>query len=239
MALDRAAQIAKEQGAVPPTLRLYRWARPTVTLGRFQCATDVDTGYAETRGIDISRRFTGGRAVLHHCELTYAIIASREDGIPRGVAASYASLCALLVDAYDRLGVDAELVQSDQVASSAACYLSTTRADLVTNGAKLSGSAQVWLGGTVLQHGSFIRSRDLEHETRLFMLDEPGARRLSDRTVALADILPGDTPDDRTIGDALIAAVRSLTGHSVRSATWSPLEVAIAGEIMRSHALHP
>ena len=71
MALDRAVQLAHEAGQTPPTLRLYRWERPTITLGRFQPAEGVDRDFATARGIDVVRRFTGGRGVLHDDELTY------------------------------------------------------------------------------------------------------------------------------------------------------------------------
>ena len=75
MALDRAVQLAHEAGDAPPTLRLYEWRSPTVTLGRFQAADSIDREWCAANGIDVVRRPTGGKGVLHDDEVTYSIIA--------------------------------------------------------------------------------------------------------------------------------------------------------------------
>ncbi len=80
-------------------------------------------------------------------------------------------LCGGLVEAYRELGVEAALTARPRGdGSSAACYLHATAADLSLGALKLSGSAQVWHGSTVLQHGSFIVSRDVDREARVFGL---------------------------------------------------------------------
>jgi len=189
MALDRAIQVCREQGSTPPTLRLYRWARPTVSLGRFQSLETIDTRYCQRGGIDVVRRFTGGRGVLHDDEVTYSAVCGLDDGVPRGVAASYRHLCTALVHAYRVLGVDAELTERDRGhAETGACYLQTTRADLSAADAKLSGSAQVWHGSTVLQHGSFMMSRDVDREAKVFRLDTEHRALLAHSTVTLDDL---------------------------------------------------
>jgi lipoyl(octanoyl) transferase len=194
MALDRAIQLARQADEVPPTLRLYRWARPTVTLGHFQSVVDIDADICALQGIDIVRRFTGGRGVLHDDELTYSVVARTTDGIPRGTVASYRLLCSALAETYRVLGVDAQLTARPRgERSSAACYLHATHADLSLGLAKLSGSAQVWLGDTVLQHGSLTRTRDISVEAGVFRLNEQGTAELSARTATLADAL-GEPP---------------------------------------------
>ena len=162
MALDRAVQLAHEEGEAPPTLRLYEWQRPTVTLGRFQAADSIDREFCSASGIDVVRRPTGGRGVLHADEVTYSIVAGLRDGVPRGTSASYRMLCGGLAEAYRLLGVDAALTARPRGSrSSAACYLHATAADLSLGARKLSGSAQVWFHDSVLQHGSFTISRDI------------------------------------------------------------------------------
>src|SRR5947209_2116371 len=74
MALDDALLDSAARGAIPPTLRFYGWSPPAVSLGRFQDPGGIDIAYARARGWDVVRRPTGGRAVLHHLELTYSII---------------------------------------------------------------------------------------------------------------------------------------------------------------------
>lgn len=212
MARDRAVQLAREEGGSPPTLRLYRWTRPTVTLGRFQSPDDVDLAYCQESGIDVVRRFTGGRGVLHDDELTYAVVGSTCDGIPRGVAASYRYLCGALVAAFQALGVDAALTTRDRAKSSTgACYLATTRADVSVGVAKLSGSAQVWTGSAVLQHGSFVVTRDVEREARAFRLDD-GQRRLLGREAVTLSGLLGERPDEARLVSAVTAGFSAALG---------------------------
>jgi lipoate-protein ligase A len=186
MALDRAVQLARQDDLVPPTLRLYEWVRPTVSLGRFQKLGSVDAAFCVANGIDLVRRHTGGRGVLHDDEVTYSVIAGLSDDIPRGTSASYSLLCGGLAAAYRRLGVDASLTSRPRGdGGSAACYLHATSADLSLGQRKLSGSAQVWLADTVLQHGSFTITRDIEREASAFRLTAEESERLSHETSTL------------------------------------------------------
>lgn len=215
MALDRAIQLARHTDEVAPTLRLYRWARPTVTLGRFQDAAGVDRGLCDRWGIDVVRRFTGGRGVLHDDELTYSVAGSVADGIPRGTSASYRLLCSALAETYRLLGVGASLVARPRGdAASAACYLHATSADLSLGLAKLSGSAQVWTGDTVLQHGSFTRSRDVAREAAVFRLTPPAAARLGAESTTLADAL-GEAPSLDAIAQAARKGFERTLGVSL------------------------
>lgn len=212
MAVDRAVLRARERGEVSPTVRLYRWIRPTVTLGRNQSLDDVDVVACRDRGFDVVRRPTGGRGVLHDDELTYSVVASVDDGIPRGVAASYRVLCGVLVEAYQSLGVPATLTgraHGDKAAG--ACYLHTTSADLSLGVAKLSGSAQVWDRNAVLQHGSFVRSRDVEVEAQVFRLDDRAQARLKDSTATLGGVL-GQAPTLEAITRAVRSAFETVLG---------------------------
>lgn len=207
MALDRAVLLGREAGSSPPTLRLYRWRRPTATLGRFQSLDGVDVEFCDAHGIDVVRRPTGGRGVLHDDEITYSVVAGTADGVPRGTAASYRHLCAGLVATYQALGVDAALTaRSRGLSHTAACYLHTTPADLSLGVAKLSGSAQVWHHDAVLQHGSFVISRDIGREARVFRLDANAAAKLADETATLVQAL-GAAP---TVDDVIDAAVRGF-----------------------------
>jgi lipoate-protein ligase A len=224
MALDRAIQLARQAGEVPPTLRLYRWERPTVSLGRFQDAAGIDLEACSRRGIDVVRRYTGGRGVLHDDELTYSVCAGTSDGIPRSTAASYQMLCSALAETYRMLGVDAQLISRPRGDSaSSACYLHSTRADLSLGLAKLSGSAQVWAGDTVLQHGSFTRTRDMTLEAEVFRLDGDAARRLASSTVVLADVLE-TVPSADAIGQAACDGFSRMLGVSLVRGRITPEE---------------
>ena len=100
---------------------------------------------------------TGRRpgAVYHRDEFTYSIVTGKRDGVPAGVVAAYAYLAQGLIAALQSLGVPAVL--SDERVSkqpSAACFASSTQADLTSGGFKLVGSAQVWKDDALLQQGS-------------------------------------------------------------------------------------
>lgn len=222
MALDRAIQMTREAGEAPPTLRLYRWMRPTVTLGRFQAADSVDLEFCDGSGIDVVRRFTGGRGVLHDDEVTYSIVAGIDDGVPRGVAASYRMLCTGLAETYALLGVDAALTalpRGDR--ASAACYLHSTAADLSVGARKLSGSAQVWMESTVLQHGSFTISRDVARDARVFRLANQDGDQLAQHAATLDEIL-GSTPTIAQVVDAAVVGIGRALG--VAFVPGSPLQ---------------
>lgn len=234
MARDRAVHLAREAGSAPPTLRLYRWTRPTVTLGRFQPVDAVDLEYCREQGIDVVRRFTGGRGVLHDHELTYSIVAGVDDGIPRGVAASYRHLCAGVVSAFRRLGVEASITAHDRSAtSSGACYLATTRADVSAGVAKLSGSAQVWSGSTVLQHGSFVQTRDTAREARVFRLEATDAQALAEKAASIADLLGRSVSDD-ALRDAVIGGFADALRLAFEVGELSEDEKSLERELIES-----
>ncbi|MCL4079663.1 lipoate--protein ligase family protein [Coriobacteriia bacterium Es71-Z0120] len=237
MAVDAAMLAARARGEAPPTLRLYRWSTPTVSLGKFQSAEDLDADAVRGFGVEVVRRPTGGRGVLHDDELTYSVIAGVEDGIPRGVVASYRLLSRALAEAYRRLGVPAEITarpRGNRAAS--ACYLHATHADLSLGAAKLSGSAQVWLSDACLQHGSFVRSRDVGREAAIFRLDPAAASQLAATTATLADVL-GDPPDTERIAQAVQASFEQVLGVAFEEAALTEAERAEAERTAASHAV--
>lgn len=232
MALDRAVQLAREAGEAPPTLRLYTWVRPTVTLGRFQDVAGVNRDLCADEGIDVVRRFTGGRGVLHDDELTYSMVAGVGDGVPRGTATSYRMLCGALVEAYRALGVDAALTHRPRGdGSSAACYLHATAADLSLGALKLSGSAQVWSGSTVLQHGSFTVSRDVAREARVFRLLEADTQRMTAETATIAESL-GYRPSHDDLVSAVVGGVGRGLGVSLEPGCLTPFEESTARRVL-------
>jgi lipoate-protein ligase A len=156
MAIDEAILIHHLKGDVAPTLRVFRWSQPSISLGRFQnVEREIEQEICQQRGVALVRRPTGGRAVYHRDEFTYSIVISKRYGIPSGIVAAYAYLAQGLLAALHLLGIEAEI--SDERVNkhpSAACFASSTQADLTSDGFKLVGSAQVWKEDSVLQQGS-------------------------------------------------------------------------------------
>lgn len=225
MALDRAIQVARVAGDVPATVRFYGWARPTVTLGRFQDLSGIDLEECALRGVEVVRRFTGGRGVLHYEEMTYSVVASVEDGVPRTTTASYRHLCSALLETYRRLGVlDTALTERDRgTPGAASCYLHASRADLSYGMRKLSGSAQVWMGDTVLQHGSVTITRDTAREAAVFRLTPEQVAALERSTATLADVCT-DVPSVDEVRRLAVGAFEEALQVRLEPGTVTPAE---------------
>lgn len=175
MAIDESVLLHHLRGEAPPTLRVFRWSVPSISLGRFQSIErEILSEVCEAQGVALVRRPTGGRAVYHCDEFTYSIVIGKRDGVPSGVVAAYAYLAQGLMAALDQLGIHAEL--SDERVSkhpSAACFASSTQADLTSGGFKLVGSAQVWKDDALLQQGSLpLDDRSAEFFAMLRYPDE-------------------------------------------------------------------
>jgi len=154
----------------PPGLRLYRWNRPALSLGRFQPDEDVDHEACARFGVEVVRRPTGGKALLHGADLTYAVAMPRPEGRAGRVDAVYCALAAGLVKGLAHLGVEAHVAQhTPSTHGGPVCFTSMQGADLRVGNRKLCGSAQMRRGGAVLQHGSVLLDRlpfDESHLTR-------------------------------------------------------------------------
>ncbi len=237
MAVDRAILSAHESGSGPPTLRLYRWSLPTVSLGRFQDVGDVDLAYCREHGIGVCRRPTGGRGVLHDDELTYSVVAGVRDGLPRGVRGSYGVLCEALAEAYRELGIAAELTARPRgPRGSGACYLHATPADLSLGAAKLSGSAQVWSHDSCLQHGSFTITRDIGREAAVFRLDHDARTALAKTTRTIVDACES-RPADGVLEAAVVAGFERVFRIRLEAGDLSSDEERATGEAVADLAL--
>jgi lipoate-protein ligase A len=167
MARDVAILEAVSAGEAKPTLRLYDWDPPCLTLGRHQGVDAADLEFCRREGIDVVRRPTGGRALLHHLELTYAVVAPLGVGpLPRGLQEAYRAICGALVRAMRALGVDAELtggevnLQLPGPRSTVPCFEAPAGGEVVVGGRKLVGSAMRAHAGTILQHGAIVLDWD-------------------------------------------------------------------------------
>lgn len=170
MAVDEAVLTAVSVGKAPPTIRFYGWNPPTLSIGYFQQgAGEADLERVRELGYGFVRRPTGGRAVLHDRELTYSIIVPEEyPGIPKRVTEAYRVLSEGLLQGFRELGLQAEMAdlgsreerEKYDAPGSAACFDSPSWYELVVEGRKAAGSAQLRHKGVVLQHGSILLELD-------------------------------------------------------------------------------
>ncbi len=152
------------QRSARPVLRFYLWDPPGLSLGRFQreCG-GVDAAFCRRAGIPVVRRLTGGRAVLHHREVTYSF-SSPYVGVfaAGGLREAYAAIAGALAAGLAMLGVRAKVEGRTGGAArkTANCFLSPSEGELTWEGRKLVGSAQVRAREGFLQHGSVPLSLD-------------------------------------------------------------------------------
>jgi lipoyl(octanoyl) transferase len=162
MALDEALLVMHEAGTTPPTLRVYGWCQPTLSLGYAQNAQqEVDLAACHAQGVAVIRRPTGGRAVLHDQEVTYSVVMplARDDG-PHTITEHYRRIGMALAAALQALGLSVHLARpqvraaSTRAPASPACFAALSRYELSVVGKKIVGSAQKRAQRALLQHGS-------------------------------------------------------------------------------------
>jgi lipoate-protein ligase A len=187
MAIDEALLHAVAAGESPPVLRFYRWRPATVSLGYAQSVhTDLDLELCKAAGLGVVRRATGGRAVLHDNELTYAIIAPLATAaFGHSVLDCYRGISEILQKTLQQLGLPAQLVPGkpkggQRNAMRAVCFSAPSQYELVVEGRKVAGSAQKRCADAFLQHGSIPVEIDLELLGRVLRVatDNPRAGSL-------------------------------------------------------------
>lgn len=146
------------ENAVEPVFRLYGWSPACVSLGRNQKDDFIDYDFLKSNNIDVVRRLTGGRALLHDDEITYSFICPASY-LKHGenVTESFKEISQFLIDRFKKLGIELELGGQKGVHTKFDyCMLISTGADLCYQGKKLIGSAQCRKQGYILQHGSIL-----------------------------------------------------------------------------------
>ncbi|HLU24200.1 MAG TPA: lipoate--protein ligase family protein [Longimicrobiales bacterium] len=230
MALDHALFESVQTGGLP-AVRFYRWDPPCLSLGRNQPAADrIDRARMERAGVDVVRRPTGGLAVWHDRELTYAVV------VPVGVLGSpretYVAVNRALVAGLRRLGVRAEVSGGGRGATSrtaasgallgdagGVCFREAAPGEVVAGGRKLIGSAQRTERRVVLQHGSLL----LDGDQRIVAELIPGPAGPPPAT--LRDVL-GRIPDWPELVSAMRAGFEEALGIRLAPAAPSPGERA-------------
>jgi lipoyl(octanoyl) transferase len=218
MALDEALMSrARETGEF--TLRVYSWAAPTLSLGRNQSARRVyDLERIRARGLRVVRRPTGGRAILHHREITYSVTAPAADA--GDLHASYDRINKVLVAGLERLGVRPEIAAPAGRAvppGPSPCFDMPSAGELVLGGRKLAGSAQWRSEGALLQHGSILVEDD--QSTLAELTIEP--QRSIPAPATLAGAL-GHSPSPDSVAEALGEAVKELEDSSAATFSLEP-----------------
>jgi lipoyl(octanoyl) transferase len=231
MAVDEVLLDGVAAGTAPPTLRFYGWTPACLSLGYFQPFDAVDLDGCRALGVDIVRRPTGGRAILHDREVTYSVVLPASLlGPDGGVLPSYHRLSLALQDGLRRLGVPATLAPataaSTTIVHGPACFDRPSAHEILLNGRKLVGSAQVRRNGAILQHGSIlVEPRIASLVACLRLPGGSGSQRIEDGVAGLAEI--GEFQPAQ-IAHAIAEAIAVQFGVPLIEAPLRPLERAAA-----------
>jgi len=202
--LERAARTGET------VFSIYSWATPTISFGRHQpAAGHYDPAKIRAASVDVVRRPTGGRAILHHREVTYSVTAPVDS---ESLRSTYARINRILLSGLSRLGVAAGIAAPSErapVPSSRPCFELPTEGEVISAGKKLVGSAQWRDEHALLQHGSILVEDD---QSLLPSFSVTGEDHLDGDVAAPATLcgILGRTPGADELASAMFEAVRSL-----------------------------
>jgi lipoate-protein ligase A len=203
MHIDEAFAFSLHRGEIPPTLRVYGWKPWAISLGYNQREDEISVEKCAAKNIDIVRRPTGGRAILHANELTYSVVMFAEN---QSIHEIYSIISKALAVGLQKLGaeIDFQKHQPDFSAlyksqSSIPCFSSSARFEILHNGKKLVGSAQRRyikkdLPEVVLQHGSILIGEEHQLLAELLSVEDERIlamikKDITERTTTLNAIL--------------------------------------------------
>jgi len=254
MAVDEAILESIGEGISLPTLRLYAWSPPCLSIGFAQPFGDVNQDQIKEIGWDTVRRITGGRAILHTDELTYSVIGPHnEPRLTGGILESYLRLSKALLNAVDSLGVPAQASPKTESQNSAqkiqkpVCFEVPSNYEITILGKKLIGSAQARKKSGILQHGTLPLYGDLTRILKVIVLDgkvpdndskSNPKGRLLDRATTLETAL-GLHISWSTAADALVESFKKILNISFEESQLTSTEEKIARRLVNEKYAHP
>lgn len=248
MAADESILHHIGRGASPPTLRLYAWTPACLSLGYAQPFADVDTNRLKSRGWEVVRRATGGRAILHTDELTYSVIASNDEPRVAGtVLESYNRIAQALLLAVNNLDVPVEMkegaAQDNILRNNPVCFEVPSAYEITVDGKKLIGSAQARKKEGVLQHGSLPLTGDLTRICQALVFEDEAARadaanRLLLRATTVESALGREVGWEEA-SQAFVRAFEAQLGIKFEEGKLSESESRMADDLVREKYDHP
>ena len=248
MAVDESILEHIHRGESLPTLRLYSWNPPCLSLGHAHSFAAVDVERLKANGWEVVRRVTGGRAILHTDELTYSVTGNADEPVlAGGVLESYNRLAQALLFAIRELGLPVEI--KEHISEPATlnlnpvCFEVPSTYEITVGGKKLIGSAQARKKEGVLQHGSLPLTGDLTRICQALVFKDESARenaaqRLLARATTVESTLGVET-DWETAAQALVKGFETQLGIRFQRGEMSTSESERAEELVREKYAHP
>jgi lipoate-protein ligase A len=228
--LDGAVNMARDEALLsrvgrhesPPTLRLYQWNQPTISLGYFQRHADYESLPVPVAGLSVVRRLTGGGAILHDLELTYSLVLpAGHPLLSDGPNELYVLAHDAVIAALESFGVTAARCgrtdDSTPTRGPFFCFERRHSYDVLIGQEKVAGSAQRRTHDALLQHGSVILgNRYAQHAAGTLRLPvAEGIKRMR---------------------AALVEHFARITGLVLADGDWSDAERSAAGALLAKYA---
>ncbi len=234
MAIDEALLEAQEKFRLAPAIRVYKFVPPTLSIGYFQSMEkEVNIESCKKLGFDYVRRPTGGKAVLHDKELTYSVtIAKPHKIIEMSLLDSFKFLSDGIIRAIEILGGKAYYSKyEDNEKFSPSCFAHPTFSDILMNGKKVVGSAQMRNKIGLLQHGSILYEVSIEDIFECFNMSEDKRRKgieLGRERISSLSYEIGRKIAFEDIKEALRKGMEEVLGEEIVNATLSSEELEIS-----------
>jgi lipoate-protein ligase A len=248
MALDEAILTLVGEAHSPPTLRFYDWSTPWISVGSGQLANDLDPILLAQQGRGTVRRASGGTAVLHQGQLGYALILPIDDPVWQGdLVASYERLSIPFALAFASLGVtcapappgeNARFTEGAPALTSRACFGALGPYELLANGQKIIGNAQVRRRHSATQHGVIQVSGDQSDLADVVATESAGEREelksyLGGRVGSL-EAAAGHAISLAQLAEAIIAALVETLGIETEIGVLDDRERALAEKLVET-----
>ena len=246
MAADQTLLTLCNAGKSPPTLRLYGWSKPTVSIGYSGRGLErVNMEYCRKNSIDIVRRPTGGRILLHAEELTYSVTAPLEHpSFPKGLRKTHSVISQAIAECFEKFGIigGAQVISKSRADSggerllSPTCFGLSNMTEITINGRKIVGSAQRRLSNAFLQHGSVLIDFEPKKLNELFIFPDKKARQnhLSDlqkRVTCLSKegVIELNFSDLKLL---FLEGLKETFAKSIEKEIWTSEEIQLREKIM-------
>lgn len=233
MGVDGALLDSVSRNGSAPVLRLYGWDKPTLSIGYAQkLDSGINIDFLEKAGIPLVRRPTGGRAVLHWDELTYAVAIPAHCRFFGSLPEMYETIANPIRHALEDLGASLDDAgRADGARNNPCCFATRLGHEISINGKKIVGSAQRRLKTGALQHGSIVLSMDVERYADCLVFPNPSKREAAIALLGgLNDVVPKAVSRDQ-IKTAVIDAFKKMLGIRFITASLADDETRLARDM--------
>lgn len=242
MAADEAIFLQSRDRTSLPTIRFYAWLTPAVSIGRFQqIDRDIDLSACRKSSVDIVRRPTGGKAVYHGHDLTYAVVGrEQQEGLPADILGTYRVISGCLIRGLRELGIEARMAENGrklpEMSAEAACFSAPSRYELLVKGRKICGSAQLRSHGAFLQHGSLLLDFDPRQASEILLPRQDARDRQITHLRGSVTSLRGQGvsfPDMETLCRIMKSGFEAVLGVRLEEGALTSEEEALKGRLLK------